>query len=291
MRTYDSNINIISAEYLFSPELVEALITGKLPLAQKYDNNKFTNKNDVSLYLVFIRILNKEDKKLVYNYVSYNLLFMMPLMMFLLNRQKYNAEYFSEWGRYFVVLQNSTVEEAKADFLKQLSFNDDYIKKDLYNPGKDMLSVDPFTFLNSLTYKTCPRHMSNLIDLSFKKAFGEYLKEVLYPTPLYEVFKNNVDSNIEHHNLLNSCLFLVLDLNVFKTEIESKGYSINEGPKKWRGQIGALSSQINCLDRDFRKALYQHNLFHSWNYKPISKDRFSFNNIHMNLGNVRWFSS
>lgn len=80
------NLNVISTEnYLFSPELVEALKTGKLP----------ETKNEY-IYLVFIRTLNKEDKKLVYNYVRYNELFSGALILFLVNRSNYNAEYFSE---------------------------------------------------------------------------------------------------------------------------------------------------------------------------------------------------
>jgi len=99
-----NNINFISEQYLFSPELVEALTTGKIP--DKNENVKYIEKNDDSIYLVFIRILNREDKKLVYNYVSYNQLFMTPLIVFLKDRSRYNAEYFSEWGRYFVVIES-----------------------------------------------------------------------------------------------------------------------------------------------------------------------------------------
>lgn len=78
---------------------------------------------------------------------------------------------------------------------------------------------------------------------------------------MYLIFKYLVD-NISQPDLLPSCLFVVGDLNVFKSEIENKGYNINEGPKKWRDQVGALDNQLNCLDGDFRKALFYHNLYH-----------------------------
>lgn len=41
-----------------------------------------------------------------------------------------------------------------------------------------MIYEDPFTFINSITYKTGANHISNLIDLSFKHAYNEYLNQV-----------------------------------------------------------------------------------------------------------------
>lgn len=52
-----------------------------------------------------------------------------------------------------------------------------------------MLSVDPFTYINSLTYMANPNQMSVLVDLSFKKAYDEYLKELLHPMAICYAFK------------------------------------------------------------------------------------------------------
>ena len=45
---------------------------------------------------------------------------------------------------------------------------------------------------------------------------------------------------------------------------------------------------------DYRKSLYNHNYFHTSrginNRYFLGRDKFSFNNIHMNLGNVRYYS-
>lgn len=86
------------------------------------------------------------------------------------------------------------------------------IQEDLFKPREDMLNIDPFTCINSLTYIANPNHMSLLVDLSFKKAYGEYLKELLYPIPLYHVLKSKLDINIGHHNLLHSTLFVLGEL-------------------------------------------------------------------------------
>ena len=90
---------------------------------------------------------------------------------------------------------------------------------------------------------------------------------------------------------MNSCLFTIFDLKLFISSIESKGYIINQGPQKNRGQVSCLSNQINCIDNEFRKALSNHNNYHSMDYRALPKDRFSFRNIHMNLGGVRWYST
>lgn len=73
----------------------------------------------------------------------------------------------------------------------------------------------------------------------------------------------NRDVYIEHHNLLNSTLFVLGKLDALKLGIENKGYNINKGPQKNRGEISAISSQLNCLDTDFRKALYLHHIHHT----------------------------
>ena len=74
----------------------------------------------------------------------------------------------------------------------------------------------------------------------------------------------------------------------FLTSVEKIGYEINKGPQKWRGQISGLSYRLSCLDIDFRKSFY--NQYHSLmsGYSNIPKNKFSYNNIHMNLGGVRW---
>jgi hypothetical protein len=78
---------------------------------------------------------------------------------------------------------------------------------------------------------------------------------------------------------------------LFVNSIENRGLHINAGPQKWRGQVSSINNKLLCLDVDFRNSLYNHSVYHSALNKPIPKDRFSFKNIHMNLGNVRWFSS
>lgn len=63
--------NKLNAEkYLFSPQLYNALLNGKF---ENRDNNYIVKHGtDSGVYLVFIKILNKNDKSLVYNYIYYD---------------------------------------------------------------------------------------------------------------------------------------------------------------------------------------------------------------------------
>lgn len=75
--------NILSKqEYLFSDELTEALLNKKLP---NTTDKKNSGKTDY-ISFGFARILNKQDKKIVYNYANYNVIFMIPLRFFLRSR-------------------------------------------------------------------------------------------------------------------------------------------------------------------------------------------------------------
>lgn len=72
------NVNCLSKEnYLFPPSLRDALL-----------NEKLFNNSQIGLapYLIFIKLLNKNNKQLVYNYIRYNDLFTSSLLNYLLNR-------------------------------------------------------------------------------------------------------------------------------------------------------------------------------------------------------------
>ena len=75
-----------------------------------------------------------------------------------------------------------------------------------------------------------------------------------------------------------------------------KCYTISQGSKQWRSQINSINSFLNYLDTDYRKSLYNHsklhynkgNLDNSWKDEILTKEHFTFRNIHQNLGNIRW---
>lgn len=270
--------NCLSKEnYLFPPSLRDALL-----------NEKLFNDSQIGLapYLIFIKLLNKNNKQLVYNYIRYNDLFTSSLLNYLLNRWRYNSLLFSQWGKYLVILDKGDTK-IKESYLANNSAN-----------FKEMLGIyiryrnvkDPIGFLNGLTLVTDFEHMSLLVDLAFKKAYSDYIKHILTDTTLYNTYVKTfyADFKVININLLEHNLYVVTELKPFLSSVEKRGYVINEGPSKWRGQISALKNKLFCLDVDFRKSLYNHSLYHSklGTQPNIPRDKFSFNNIHMNLSVV-----
>ena len=110
---------------------------------------------------------------------------------------------------------------------------------------------------------------------------------------LKKIFFNN---DVILTNPFNKLLFVVQDKEALLKNISDRGYIISQGPKAWRGQINSINSFLNYLDTDYRKSLYNHSKLHysksnmdnSWKDETLTKEHFSFGNIHQNLGNIRW---
>jgi hypothetical protein len=71
---------------------------------------------------------------------------------------------------------------------------------------------------------------------------------------------------------------------------------VNPGPQKWRGQSDSLSYIIDSIDGDFRRSMNRHNQYHvNMGTIPrnslIGRSKFSYQNIHLNIGNVRRYST
>ena len=140
--------------------------------------------------------------------------------------------------------------------------------------------------------------MASLLGYSFNKNYYEYSK-IRYNTLCSNKFTNNkviFNKDIQLTNPFNRLLFVVHDKEALLKNIFDKGYTISQGPKPWRGQINSINSFLNYLDVDYRNSLYNHsklhyskgNLDNSWKDEILTKEHFSFRNIHQNLGNVRW---
>ena len=79
-------------------------------------------------------------------------------------------------------------------------------------------------------------------------------------------------------------------------DLGNKKYIVNRGPKVMRDQLNSISSFLACLDSEYRNNLYKYHLdciskgVLPYQYK-VPRSKFSFRNIHMNLGKVRWYST
>ena len=157
---------------------------------------------------------------------------------------------------------------------------------------------DLVEFSYSLLYINNYEKMTSLLDYSFNKNYYEYSK-LLYNTICSDKFTEKkiiLNSDIELTNPFNRLLFVVQDKETLLKNIFDKGYTISQGPKPWRGQINSINSFLNYLDVDYRKSLYNHsqlhyskgNLDNSWKDEILTKEHFTFRNIHQNLGNIKW---
>lgn len=96
--------------------------------------------------------------------------------------------------------------------------------------------------------------------------------------------------------ILKSCLFVVKNLDELIKNLTELGYDVNRGPKSQRAYLNSMNNFLSILDIDFRNYLYiqQLNCLNNGflpKYAYLSRSRFSFKNIHMCIGNVRYYST
>ena len=154
-------------------------------------------------------------------------------------------------------------------------------------------------FSSSLIYVSNYEKMTYLLDYSFNKNYYEYSK-IIYDTICPDKFTNKkyifFNNNVKLTNPFNKMLFVVKDKETLLKNISDKGYTVNQGPQQWRGQINSINSFLNYLDVDYRKSLYNHSKLHyskgnldkSWNNELLTKEHFTFRNIHQRIGNIKW---
>ncbi len=51
----------------------------------------------------------------------------------------------------------------------------------------------------------------------------------------------SLDMDAQSINIINGCLFVVGDLDLYINSVEKKGYVVSGGSPKYRGQISSLS--------------------------------------------------
>lgn len=175
---------------------------------------------------------------------------------------------------------------------------DNEILKSIMNEKYNLDLKNLIEFSRSLTYVSNYEKMTCLLDTSFNKNYYEYSK-IIYDTICPDKFTNKkifLNKDVEFTNPFNNLLFVVKDKKTLLKNVSDKGYNVNQGPQGWRGQINSINSFLNYLDTDYRKSLYNHsnlhyskgNLDNSWKDKTLTKEYFSFRNIHQHLGNVKW---
>ena len=117
---------------LFSPELLTYLLKSnldKLTSSVKcpiWNNRKvFKDIDEKGIYIITFRILNKKEKILVYNYIYYNDLLYLTLIVYFSLRNQFITHHSHEWGKYLIVLDNIFL-----DYINVTKYIDLYNSKD-----------------------------------------------------------------------------------------------------------------------------------------------------------------
>lgn len=265
------------------------------------------------VYLVYIVTFNKKENKLVYGYTYYPNIFLECLLNYFKFKNSYQS--FNEWGNYTTIsVLNKPEQDLVLDINQELS---NYIKKHTSVWYRNLRAIKIEILIKILLkryiFLADINKVSLLIDLAFKKDI-DFLKELLSTLDIYkdlwyciiesyqgkeknitnivnEVYSSFIVS-IKDLYFLNGCVFIVQDLKLLVESVKSKGYIITQGDKVIRGQISGIHHFLDSIDKEFRNSLYYHNEHHSrftgQEHFRLSRDKFSFRNIQMNLGNVRY---
>ena len=142
-----------------------------------------------------------------------------------------------------------------------------------------------------------------LIELAFNRRLKDFLNEATDKS-ITSLNSNVVyEDNSTNYNVLNRCVFVVKDLEFLLNTLKNRNKSlvVNAGPQSSKGSINSLTSSLALFDSDFWYALYTHKYYHSkllepevsslFKVKKLGISKFSFKNIHMNLGLSRYYST
>jgi len=297
--TNDTRNLLALDKYIISKDLHYSLESGILN-----NNDVPVAPNTNKFYFVMIRVLNKDSRSLVYNYISYPYVFYYTFIYFLCCRSKLmitNSVY-KEPGHFLSVIDESLDGEPTEDklTLSKVLFNLDKLTDNITNSYSPITTTDILRLVTRLAIHTDIRSMSRLVDLALKKDYETFVQEILGSLDNYHIISRifSFDKSIEPFSIINGCAFVVKDLDKLILCVRDINYNLNAGPQPLRGQVNSINNSLSILDMEYRKSLYNHNNYHSKLSEAYSvplpklnRDKFSFNNIHMNLGGVRWSST
>jgi hypothetical protein len=158
-----------------------------------------------------------------------------------------------------------------------------------FSPTPELNSLSGlFDLTNNLSFATDSKTINSLVDLGIKRSHLDFLN-IIYNEKYKLLLEKWIKSRKEDKlSIINGCLFVVNDLDLFLKGIRRKGYNINGGPKKYRTELNAQKSFLSAIDMDFRESLYNHNNYHAMKgYIPenyyLPREKFSYKNIHMDI--------
>lgn len=309
----NNNNSIWYKKYLIGKELQEALVSRCLP--NHLVTVKTPSLDKLGVYLVMFRkIIVKNKPSLVYNYIFYIDLFTDLLLLYLITKHKFiESNTCKDWGDFYTFIDINL--GSNKELIHKLKTSPKEYNEYLFPYGYDTIQEreQQDEIEQYLEFVDRSKKLVTIINNNDMPYFlclllnNDPLKFLLSVSQSVVIEDNKcyTDNLMDDINLLNKCLFIVKDINVFinkvnedvnKNRDENNKIIVSEGPTRFRGQTSSISGFLYSLDKDFRDNLYAHNRFHikrrNISYENIiSKSSFSFQNIHENLGNNRWYST
>lgn len=252
-------------------------------------------KNMSNIYILVIRKYGW-DNSLIYSYISYPISFKIALLYYFATRVNIlNDKVHSEWGNFICFLDKTLDPSPETNIWK---YNNNYLFKESverdYRNQSNLVSEYSFTInkILRLTYLLSTDKIVEIIDCAYKHDIYKMFKEYLWlsdgPCNKEKLFSalNQIEVNTLHR-----MIFVTTDLTEFLYTIKSKGYTINGGPQKGRDKVNEMEAILTTLDAEFREALYcnyMHNVSLKIVQHVLSRKHFSFKNIHMKLGELKY---
>lgn len=306
----ENNSNCLDEDrYLISPELHNTLVNGYNKLNKSYGSiktDRTVRKDDKGLYLVVFKLLKGTDT-IVYKYINYPNILRDCLFNYVMresgslmihNKTTLGVDYLYVIDNNFYSSLNYDIKQSVESFRRTHVFR-----------GRGIYPRN-FVDLIKVLLQGCPIFYSldeicKFIILASERKYYELITLMLKIYNLYQEDKKGLEvlrykfsaNNLVNYNFLSRVIFVVEDLDVLINSLKGlKENRVNQGIQKWRGQSDSLSNVISVIDNDFRKSLNRHNQYHvNVGTIPreslIGRSKFSYQNIHLNIGNVRWNST
>lgn len=271
------------------------------------------------------RKLNRKTGTLIFNYIYYPHFFFDSIYSYL-HYRNWNYHITQEWGYYLPIISTDLFRqkvvtknnETYTKYIPETPRNPDLInaihlilRGYNYSEGVNKL----FNAINRLWIVGDYELISTLLDLAYNKDYFHFANIIVQHT-ISDRFSwqgYNVDPDQESLNILNSSVFIVKDINLLLDNVKKIGYSdIDQGPQPWRGQINSMCHFLLAIDTHYRNSLYEHYTHHmeqeqahhsddlrmglhadrdymmpGYDYL-LPRSKFSFRNILMNIGSVKW---
>ena len=287
--------NILNEQkYLFKGDLDSFIREGAIDKNSPFYGNY--------LYLIKLKKFRK-DNVFVYSYMQYNILFSETILYYFMNRYVAMNLLREELKQYLIVIDESIAN--KYTKLQGIYLSDNEVIREIKEKNPDRQD-QIFDIYNLLLYVNYSCDINCIVDLLKFDLSKDYYSIMYTITKQLELLNSHCSPELKDgfnktadtiFNPIDNCLIVCSDLNSFLTKLKTSGVTVNQGPKDLRGIVTKTDSYLSTLDTDLRNTMFYHHRYHyhkqifSKSFDLIPRHKFSFHNIHMKLGGVRWCSS